>query len=98
MSKELILKTTDDKEVKIDLRFEVGTDMNILPEYGIGYDRYIVTCNGFIIATFIDEASLKSYMNFLKLMVSKYGLQMFPKPIQNVIAGQSNKGDLIKIK
>ncbi len=57
------------------------TDVNAI------YQRYMVCANGFIIATFVDETSMNSYLDYLK----KYSFHKFPKQVMDIIlAGYEN--------
>ncbi len=73
---------TEQKNIKADIStytqqiFDTTTKM--------GYTEYIVMANGFIIAHFVDETSMASFLGYLK----QYGLSKYPKAIMEIIGGR----------
>lgn len=50
-----------------------------------GYKQWIVAANGFVIAHFVDESSMLSYLNYIK----QFGFKLFPKVIMDVLESQA---------
>ncbi len=55
-----------------------------------GYDEWCVVANGFIIAHFVDETSMQSYLHYLVT----YGFKLYPKKIMEIIEAEAKKGTI----
>lgn len=68
------------KKFQFPIRLEAADQHVIIPGVGV-FQQYIVTGNGFVIASFMDETSLATYMNYLR----EYGWNAFKYFPENVL-------------
>ena len=66
------------------IKVEYGKNIVFEPTAGYGYDQFMVIANGFVIASFVDETSMHSYLGYLK----QHGFSKFPKKIMDILRAQ----------
>ncbi len=86
---KIVSRNGDKKDRNFPIQINCFKQMAIDATYG-AYDEWVVAANGFIIAHFVDETSLASYMNYLK----QFGFKLFPKTIMDILEKQYNSGAL----
>lgn len=85
------LKFVHGKGDKKNLEFpiEVATFKRMVTDPGfVPYEQCVVMANGFVIAMFVDETSMLSYIDYL----GKFGFRLFPQSVMDSIRTQWEKG------
>lgn len=86
-----INKLTDNR-MNFPIRIEGFKQTQLDPTYG-AIEQWVCTANNYVIAHFLDETSLYSYMEFLK----NFGFRKFPKNVVDIIAELGKNSKHIKI-
>ena len=83
------IKTEGDKN-NFKVHFEHYKEVCIEPALSMGFDRYILLANGFVIATFSSVNDLKGFMQYIKSQGNIY-INSLPKPIYEILKHQAYK-------
>lgn len=85
--KKHILKTISKKH-NFPIKVQTYKQLAFIGELGIGIEQCVVMANGFVIAHFVDEQSMNSYMGWLQ----QYGFDHFPEKIMEILKNQADSG------